>query len=179
MIRANVRSLFTPSAQVTTTTTIRATHTGARGHATLKSPVIQELQRLRGRTGHNLSERHVRLAKSILYKSGYAKRGQRTEPSALSKDPAPAVAAARGEPLLSSTTDHVVPPPMPLEPGSEECCMSNCAVCVHDLYAEALTEWKEKYGHLVTTPTKVKMNVSLDAFAALEAELAAKRTTTA
>ncbi|KAG8981390.1 hypothetical protein FRB90_007289 [Tulasnella sp. 427] len=33
-------------------------------------------------------------------------------------------------------------PEKPSPPGPEDCCMSGCAVCVHDLYVEALRDYK-------------------------------------
>lgn len=110
----------------------------------------------RERASHNLSTRHARLARSIQYKYRYAVA---SVPSDAPKDPAPALPSNReDQPLIRPVTAGSIPP-KPVPPGPEgaqrsiirglhttytrtECCMSNCAVCVHDLYADALAEWK-------------------------------------
>ncbi|EJD39223.1 hypothetical protein AURDEDRAFT_187504 [Auricularia subglabra TFB-10046 SS5] len=140
-------------------------------------PLSARDEDLRERASHNLSERHARLAKSIQYKHRYALAPE--QPSDAPKDPAPLSSSGNisdelVQPVVVAAKMGSIPP-KPVPPGPEECCMSNCAVCVHDLYAEALAEWKEKYGHTEPGAAKEDRNVSMDAFAALEASLAAKR----
>jgi hypothetical protein len=115
------------------------------------------------------------------YKAGFlnapAKAESVVDDHMLAKDPAPVIGETVQKLAKPADEDSAIPPP-PQEPGPEECCMSGCAVCVRDLWAEALAQWKEKYGHLDTAPKNVPRDVSGDAFAALEAQLAAKHAAT-
>src|ERR1700722_10400544 len=77
-----------------------------------------------------------------------------------------------------------------------ECCMSGCAICVHDLYQDALIAYKESLESLGNDLMKLQIpesewpirvraamranhpqrNVTLNAFEELEAALREKRT---
>ncbi|KAJ8453468.1 hypothetical protein ONZ45_g19704 [Pleurotus djamor] len=46
-------------------------------------------------------------------------------------------------------------PEKPSPPEPDECCMSGCAVCVHDLYEESLEAYKESISALRTSLTKL------------------------
>ncbi|KAG6865378.1 hypothetical protein C0991_003081 [Blastosporella zonata] len=39
-------------------------------------------------------------------------------------------------------------PKEPTPPADDECCMSNCAVCVYDLYEEALDDYRDSVTNL-------------------------------
>ncbi|KZT10222.1 uncharacterized protein LAESUDRAFT_711477 [Laetiporus sulphureus 93-53] len=47
--------------------------------------------------------------------------------------------------------DGFVVPDKPSEPEADECCMSGCAICVYDLYAAALEDYKLAMEALRTT----------------------------
>ncbi|KAF8438867.1 hypothetical protein L210DRAFT_3403529 [Boletus edulis BED1] len=85
------------------------------------------------RRGQNLTERYRRLENStraksehvsVLFQSSQIADGART-----SKPP--------------DTIAGFVIPQEPHAPADDECCMSGCAVCVYDLYEEALTAYKD------------------------------------
>jgi len=97
-------------------------------------------------------------------------------------------------------------PEEPRAPQSDECCMSGCAICVYDLYTDALEDYKRSVDTLRATlatrniseaewppgirrvtgkdsglakenPAQMARNVSIDAFEALERSLREKRAT--
>lgn len=41
-----------------------------------------------------------------------------------------------------TATDHDPRPPPPEKPLPQECCESGCPICVYDLYAEALEDYR-------------------------------------
>ncbi|KAG8864005.1 hypothetical protein FRB96_006878 [Tulasnella sp. 330] len=45
-------------------------------------------------------------------------------------------------------------PEKPAPPGPEDCCMSGCAVCVHDLYIDALQSYTASLRHIRDTLSK-------------------------
>ncbi|KAG8981467.1 hypothetical protein FRB90_007235 [Tulasnella sp. 427] len=50
--------------------------------------------------------------------------------------------ARRDSNVLNVGGVNIRMPEKPSPPGPEDCCMSGCAVCVHDLYVEALRDYK-------------------------------------
>ncbi|KAH9962172.1 hypothetical protein BC827DRAFT_231351 [Russula dissimulans] len=86
-----------------------------------------------GRGGQNLSERFRRLEKMLSAKHILSHTildpPRPLTPTLLSTPPPPAtVTIFRG----------LVIPQVPKAPESDECCMSGCAVCVHDIYQESI-----------------------------------------
>jgi hypothetical protein len=57
----------------------------------------------------------------------------------------------------------------PREPGSEDCCMSGCQVCVWDVYNKELEEYNKRMGI-----TSSSANPGMDAFLELERQLKRK-----
>jgi hypothetical protein len=58
----------------------------------------------------------------------------------------------------------------PREPGSEDCCMSGCQVCVWDVYNKELEEYNKRMG----INTSSSGNPGMDAFRELERQLQKK-----
>ncbi|KAL5521543.1 hypothetical protein ACEPAF_2291 [Sanghuangporus sanghuang] len=170
------------------------------------------LERLKhpSRGGQDLANRYVRLERSLRGKEGYQREIEefRDEEESLSAN---AGAGALDEKRKEST--NVVKrkkgkqplvfmgytiPEAPKPPGPDECCMSGCAVCVHDLYAEALDAhestlrsirsalhdkgvaeetWPKqlRYGLSAEATEAEDDNASLSAFEQMELQLAAKQ----
>ncbi|KAJ7592197.1 hypothetical protein C8J56DRAFT_521942 [Mycena floridula] len=79
--------------------------------------------------GQNLSERHNRLERSV--------RGKESLRTAVIR-------------TTSENTRGPIAKPRP--PTAEECCMSNCAVCVYDLYDEAMVSYNASIGVIGSEP---------------------------
>ncbi|KAF8313381.1 hypothetical protein F5887DRAFT_908947 [Amanita rubescens] len=143
-----------------------------------------QLSKTRG--GQNLSERYKRLERSLRGKdkgTGNEMRltGKRSEGTRELK--------YEGSPrrrILKVSRDSLMRRRDKAEKGGE-CCMSGCAVCVYDLYEEAVEMWKVEVegvkGRLremgvdesewpVGLQTRQRKNVVQDAFEQLERELA-------
>ncbi|KAF8324504.1 hypothetical protein F5887DRAFT_902722 [Amanita rubescens] len=140
-----------------------------------------QLSKTRG--GQNLSERYKRLERSLRGKdkgTGNEMRltGKRSEDTSSMEKTKEDILMFRGIEMRRE----------PKAPDSEgECCMSGCAVCVYDLYEEAVEKWKVEVegvkGRLkemgvdesewpVGLQTQQRKNVVQDAFEQLERELA-------
>ncbi|KAF8951070.1 oxidoreductase-like protein [Flammula alnicola] len=108
------------------------------------------LSRKRSRGGQNLSDRYIRLEKSIRGKAALSKE---LEEFAESDSSAPASTQA----LLKSTAKPIrlfhgfQVPEEPKPPADDECCMSGCAVCVYDLYEESLEAYNKAVAALRTS----------------------------
>jgi hypothetical protein len=165
------------------------------------------------RRGQNLTKRYQRLERSIrewdtIPDQPRAPTLRRVEPTSLSN--------LRNDPSRFFKGFHIPEEPKPPEPDGwlaltfslarryshhfsiKECCMSGCAICVHDLYQDALTAYHDSLESLCLAlsdlhipesewPTGVRRseeaktldrnpaNVSLIAFEELERKLRAKR----
>ncbi|KAJ3544061.1 hypothetical protein NM688_g5783 [Phlebia brevispora] len=139
------------------------------------------------RGGQNLTQRYQRLERSLRGKEAYGNQIQQL--SEESSTLLPLTSARR--PSGARTFMGYVVPEEPQPPGPEECCMSGCAICVQDLYIEALEEYKKAVESLRTSlkllrvpedewpadirtgrkQPKVKKDVSLSAFEELERKL--------
>ncbi|KAF9254394.1 hypothetical protein L218DRAFT_968197 [Marasmius fiardii PR-910] len=117
---------------------IRRQSTSAFRHMNISHPT---------RGGQNLSNRHVRLEQSLLGKNALEHQVEQ-----LRRESTPNLAdlskPTRNE---KQTFRGLVIPMKPKEPSSDECCMSGCAICVYDLYDEALTAYKDAVGKVKAT----------------------------
>jgi hypothetical protein len=160
------------------------------------------------RGGQNLTDRHRRLEKSL--------RGREAQLQQIEDLPGPSAGVKSQSPLKRSSLNtfrgFVVPeqPKPPSPDGTSynfssmvfrvltliraECCMSGCAICVHDLYLDALSTYDESVLSLRSSlsalnipesewPSNIKSsgveskkrsNVNIDAFVALERALREK-----
>jgi aarF domain-containing kinase len=70
-----------------------------------------------------------------------------SQPAAASMQDVPADVNLRKEPSVAAEAvinfRGVAVPIKPSPPGAEDCCMSGCAVCVYDLYADDLRDYRE------------------------------------
>lgn len=103
------------------------------------------------------------------------------DPSENKAEPEPEPKLKPSPPAQVRIAGHLVPT-KPDPPGPEDCCMSGCAVCVYDLYRDALTDWQDNLDGLRETllslpPTEVEWNDELLGSSREEAQkrLAAKR----
>lgn len=120
--------------------------------------------KLPSRGGQNLSDRYVRLEKSLRGKEARMKHIDESPvyPTA-TKDKESLVPLVRRGPVLRTFKGLVIPerPKPPEEDGtfvfpinlsyllySIECCMSGCAICVHDLYQESLNDYNDSISAL-------------------------------
>ncbi|TFY53131.1 hypothetical protein EVJ58_g9622 [Rhodofomes roseus] len=166
---------------------------------TLPTQIQIEQQRLRSRGGQNLTARWKRLERSLRGKGGYeARRDTLIEQADHASADAEMSTLSTNAPR-TRTFYGLALPERPKEPQSDECCMSGCAVCVYDLYAAALEDYKHALDALHSalqargvperewpvevarkdvaeekTP-KSSHNVALSAFEELERSLRAKR----
>ncbi|KAI0070537.1 hypothetical protein K474DRAFT_1608515 [Panus rudis PR-1116 ss-1] len=151
------------------------------------------------RGGQNLTDRYDRLERSLRGKSGYEENIQQ-----LMREAGDATSANEERqrekdlhPLRKppKTFMGYVIPERPKPPEPDECCMSGCAVCVYDLYNEALEEYRKAVDSLRTTldqlhvpkhdwpkeirsveeSKEVKKDVTLSAFEELERQLREKK----
>ncbi|KAF9034451.1 hypothetical protein BDZ89DRAFT_1062527 [Hymenopellis radicata] len=106
--------------------------------------------------GQNLSDRYIRLEKSLREKQALRDGLEQLE--------------------------GLVVPDKPRPPESDECCMSGCAICVYDVYEESLDVYQEKIAELTTQltamgypeksgPVERKQNVTLNVFEEMERAL--------
>ncbi|KAL5498754.1 hypothetical protein ACEPAH_2109 [Sanghuangporus vaninii] len=116
-----------------------------------KSSSQSPLERLKhpSRGGQDLSNRYLRLERSLRGKEGYQREIEEFRDEEESLNANANVDDEKGkentnvmlkrrkgkQPLVFM--GYTIPE-APKPPGPDECCMSGCAVCVHDLYAEAL-----------------------------------------
>ncbi|KAF8067927.1 hypothetical protein FPV67DRAFT_1400387, partial [Lyophyllum atratum] len=101
------------------------------------------------RRGQNLSDRYRRLEKSLQEKQELARHiGHLFSPPVVT--PAVLDAAATTTPERPETFHGFKVPKEPPPPRDDECCMSNCAVCVYDLYEESLEAYRKSVADLRT-----------------------------
>ncbi|KAI0264648.1 hypothetical protein BC834DRAFT_781961, partial [Gloeopeniophorella convolvens] len=84
--------------------------------------------------GQNLSDRFRRLENMLLAKHSLTQTIAADAPRARTPIPMPATL----QKLQPATFHGLVIPEEPKAPGSDDCCMSGCAICVHDLYQDSL-----------------------------------------
>jgi hypothetical protein len=111
-----------------------------------------------------------------------AKEEAATSSTTDDKDNSNKPSASTSTPALTSTSTkqpHFRPLTPPKEPGPEDCCQSGCAECVWEVYyrerreyERAVAETSEKGGE--TASAAASPPPPLDAFAALEAKIAAQ-----
>lgn len=93
------------------------------------------------RGGQDLSNRYKRLEKSLRGKGAYEQ-----DISELKEDAEGAISS--GEKIQRrrrkpKTFMGFIIPEQPKPPAEDECCMSGCAICVYDLYQEALDDYNK------------------------------------
>jgi len=153
---------------------------------------ITRLKTTRG--GQNLTDRHRRLEKSLRGREAQLKQiDDLSSPSTIEQPP------FRAKNQTSDIFRGFVVPEQPKPPTPDECCMSGCAICVHDLFLDALATYDESVLSLRSSlaalnipesewPSRIRTsrvgskeerpnNVSMDAFAALERALSEKKKT--
>ncbi|KAL1659102.1 hypothetical protein GGF50DRAFT_107991 [Schizophyllum commune] len=168
---------------------------------------IDRLKRSQG--GQNLSDRYRRLERSVRSKQAlqqdldeYNEEGEGGGEHLAhgeeehSTQAGGGLATQQGAP--TQTFKGYVIPDEPRPPEADECCMSGCAVCVYDLYEEALqaykdsltsiraglvqmgvpeSQWPERLREKASKAAKVErpIDISRNAFEEMERSLAAKR----
>ncbi|KAH8116004.1 hypothetical protein DFH11DRAFT_1583515 [Phellopilus nigrolimitatus] len=153
----------------------------------------ERLARLKhpARGGQNLSSRYERLERSLRGKEEYRRDIEAYAPRDAStpEEAAPAARKTRAAPRMFA---GFVLPEEPQPPQPDECCMSGCAVCVHDLYAESLAAYDAAVAELrvalagahvpeAAWPAEIrvekerKKDAVLSAFEQMELQLAARR----
>ncbi|KAL5476726.1 hypothetical protein ACEPAI_2912 [Sanghuangporus weigelae] len=180
--------------------------TSAASGSSYQSP----LERLKhpSRGGQDLGNRYVRLERSLRGKEGYQREIEefRDEEESLNANASAVDKKEKGDANVVKRRKGKQPlmfmgytiPEAPKPPGPDECCMSGCAVCVHDLYAEALDAhestlqsirsalhdkgvaeetWPKqlRYGLSAEAIEGENDNASLSAFEQMELQLAAKK----
>ncbi|KII84561.1 hypothetical protein PLICRDRAFT_117598 [Plicaturopsis crispa FD-325 SS-3] len=104
------------------------------------------------RGGQNLSDRYHRLAKSLRGKEAFSKKIQELPGSSTVPASGQVAGDWKPQPQREDTSFRgLLVPTQPKPPEPDECCMSGCAICVHDLYQEALEEYNESIAALRTT----------------------------
>ncbi|KAJ4485712.1 oxidoreductase-like protein [Lentinula aciculospora] len=93
------------------------------------------------RGGQNLSERYIRLEKSLRGKEALETEYEDLHRSTLTGPSLTRKQLADGQPR--DTFRGIIIPEKPKEPQSDECCMSGCAICVYDLYEDSLSAYRE------------------------------------
>ncbi|KAJ7463894.1 hypothetical protein B0H11DRAFT_83032 [Mycena galericulata] len=161
---------------------------------TLDAGAIERLKSLT-RGGQNLSLRYRKLEQSLRGKEAL-QRDMRARESETKYREAPDFTKESGVAAIEGANyfHGFKIPTRPKAPESDECCMSGCAVCVYDLYEEALTAYRVSLDGLRATlaakgipeaalPEGVRRREdqgggSISAFEALEKALADKRAKT-
>jgi len=121
---------------------------------TQSSPPIESQKRF-SRGGQNLSERFLRPEKTFWKKHDL---GQTIPDTSRPLTPIPL-----STPQWPSNVKYfrgLVIPEVPKAPEPDECCMSGCAVCVHDLYQESLDDYDASVAAVCASLTD--MNVPED-----------------
>ncbi|KAG6879625.1 hypothetical protein C0992_000460 [Termitomyces sp. T32_za158] len=95
--------------------------------------------------GQNLSARYQRLENSLREKQGLVWEIQH-----LAKYPGVDEAITTTPQKRVETFHGFEIPKKPRPPQDDECCMSNCAVCVYDLYEESLDDYRKSIANLRT-----------------------------
>jgi len=109
---------------------------------------------LYSRGGRNLSERFRRLEKMLLAKHNPS-RAIVNSPQPLTQTPS----STLRRPSTANTFRGLVIPKVPQAPEPDECCMSGCAVCVHDLYQESLDAYRTSVASVRASLTAMKVPV--------------------
>ncbi|PPQ94400.1 hypothetical protein CVT25_002488 [Psilocybe cyanescens] len=94
------------------------------------------------RGGHNLSDRYLRLEKSLRGKDSISQAID----GLIHPDPDTPKSKQKQKPV--QLFHGFVVPEEPKLPADDECCMSGCAVCVYDLYEESLEAYQEALAQL-------------------------------
>jgi len=141
------------------------------------------------RGGQNLTDRHLRLEKSLRGKEARSKQTNDL-PNFSTVVHSPSILQ---RPTLTFRGFVVPEEPRPPEP--DECCMSGCAICVHDLYQDSLATYHESVASLRSSlagldipesewPSNIqtsavgsaaRKDVVMDVFAEMERNLRQKR----
>ncbi|CAA7268846.1 unnamed protein product [Cyclocybe aegerita] len=111
-------------------------------------------QRRPARDGQNLSDRYVRLEKSLRGKEMFSKE---LDDLAETNPPVPADLQPKKLAKTTNTFHGFVVPEEPKPPADDECCMSGCAVCVYDLHEEAVEAYNEAVAALQTSLTSLSI----------------------
>ncbi|TCD68397.1 hypothetical protein EIP91_010906 [Steccherinum ochraceum] len=98
------------------------------------------------RGGQNLSMRYGRLERSLRGKEGYDLRIAELKDEGGLETHTSAPSTSNKKMFMG-----FVIPEKPRPPADDECCMSGCAICVYDLYEEALTDYNDKVSSLRTS----------------------------
>ncbi|KAJ3793029.1 oxidoreductase-like protein [Lentinula aff. detonsa] len=112
----------------------------ARCHSSRSARPSQLTKQHSQRGGQNLSDRYIRLAKSLRGKETLEAEYENIHRSVLSGSNTGRLPAA-GTGVVAYR--GIIIPEKPKKPQSDECCMSGCAVCVYDLYEDSLTAYRE------------------------------------
>ncbi|KAH9983158.1 oxidoreductase-like protein [Russula compacta] len=123
-----------------------------RPYTLLPSPI--EHQKHSTRNGRNLSARFRSLEKALLAKHNLSQTiADAPKPLRLVLPSTP-----QQRPTVTTFKGLVIPEvPKALEP--DECCMSGCAVCVHDLYQESLDDYNTSVAAVRASLTAMQVPV--------------------
>ncbi|KAI9432989.1 oxidoreductase-like protein [Lactarius indigo] len=146
----------------------------------------------RSRHGQNLSDRFRRLEKMVLARHNLNQTIIHTP--RVSQQPTLSLPTAFPRRPTPTTFRGIIIPEIPKPPEPDECCMSGCVVCVHDLYQESLDTYKTAVAAVRASLTsmgvpmeqwpknirfdserKTTPSISLSAFEEMERELKARR----
>ncbi|KAI0264652.1 hypothetical protein BC834DRAFT_248232 [Gloeopeniophorella convolvens] len=161
-------------------------------HTQPASP-IERLKRP-ARAGQNLSDRFRRLENMLLAKHSLTQTI--TADALRARMPIPVPIPTTLRKLARATFRGLVLPEEPKAPGPDDCCMSGCAICVHDLYQDSLAayaaalasvraslasmdvpvaQWPARIRLDADTAARPKASTVLSAFEEFERALEAKR----
>ncbi|KAI0674486.1 hypothetical protein C8Q78DRAFT_1067492 [Trametes maxima] len=121
---------------------------------TVDSQLLLQLKRSERRV-QDLSQRYLRLERSIRGKTQYGREILDLEKQQISHEDVPftqeegirQASTHAGQKTQRLFKGFVIPEP-PKPPAEDECCMSGCAVCVYDLYDEARHDYVEALDNL-------------------------------
>ncbi|KAI5118529.1 hypothetical protein M0805_009681 [Coniferiporia weirii] len=200
MLRAASASLRTATATAVPSPPRRLVHAPARVRVSTNTPGAGDapLDRLKhsSRGGQDLTHRYTRLERALRGKQGYVRDLQNiadATPAHVTSTTTPASTRKlrQKQPLVFA---GLTIPDEPQAPGPDECCMSGCAICVHDLHRESLdahaaalaairstlsargipqTTWPPQLHP--TSTSSAKRDPVLSAFEQMEMQLAARR----
>jgi len=126
-------------------------------------------QKLGRRGGQNLTNRDVRLSKSVRQKQAFSRVGI-SEVNALDPSSSRSQSLATREDATVSPTPPkpresmfrgMVIPYKPRPPEPDECCMSGCSICVYDLYLSSLESYRDAVASLRSTLQAQQVPVSM------------------
>ncbi|KAI0646481.1 hypothetical protein C8Q79DRAFT_962846 [Trametes meyenii] len=121
---------------------------------TIDSQLLLQLKRSERRV-QDLSQRHLRLERSVRGKTQYGREILDLQKQQISHEDVPftreedtrQASTHAGQKIQRLFKGFVIPEP-PKPPAEDECCMSGCAVCVYDLYDEARRDYVEALDNL-------------------------------